>query len=419
MIKKLLLAITLTTSLCSAQIFDFNTDGDFEGFTGTTNCTATVANGYLSIVPTDESLIAKVSNPNISVNADTNKYIHFFYKNLSDSNGAGDNSIGDGNDQLRFEASNGVDYSGNNNPININSTDFEVKTINATSFTWWSGTIGAFHLYPRRNNTGSDLHEIQITRIEFSNSATPTPLPGPAFAEDFESGTPDDLGVQNNGDNANLSIEVATIPSGTTGNSSSNVLKITESATTENYHYPFMATTALDSNNGEYISLLFLPGETGTGTFTLRIRDGGTTVADIDQSYTATDLTTWIPISWDISSYINSNSITRLDFWYDNGGRSTATPLVRYIDEVKQTTSTTLSSSSKTFKNVTVYPNPTTGEINISDISKINGDIIISNVLGQVVKTVKAANTINISDLPQGIYFLQTRNQLIKKVIKN
>ncbi|NJB81861.1 T9SS type A sorting domain-containing protein [Wenyingzhuangia aestuarii] len=428
MIKRILLAATLVTNICAAQIFDFNTDGDFEGFTGTVNCTAVVANGYLSITPTgDGTSIAKVTNPTLGVDANTKKYIHFFYKNLSTTSGAGDNSIDDGNDQLRFEASNdsgveGQTFGGNNNAINLNSSDFEIKTVNLTTSNWWQGTIGAFHLYPRRSNSGSDLDEIQITRIEFSDSATPTPLPGPAFAEDFESGTPSGLAAQNNANDANLLVEVVAIPGGTTGNSTSNVLKVTESGTTENYHYPILSLgTALNPSNGNYISLLFLPGETGAGTFTLRLRAGSTVVANIDYNYETTDTTTWVAAEWDLSSYISTNNINRIDFWYDNGGRSKASPLVRYIDEIKQTvapTLLTLNSSSPSFKNVGVYPNPTTGIINISDISNIQGNIYIVNVLGQIVKTVKAANTITISDLPQGIYFLQTGNQLIKKIIK-
>ncbi|MDO6738943.1 T9SS type A sorting domain-containing protein [Wenyingzhuangia sp. 2_MG-2023] len=89
-----------------------------------------------------------------------------------------------------------------------------------------------------------------------------------------------------------------------------------------------------------------------------------------------------------------------------------------FIDRIEFSATTTLSSSSPSFKNITVYPNPTTGIINISDISNINGDIMVSNVLGQVVKTIEASTTIDISDLPQGIYFLQTENSLIKKIIK-
>lgn len=423
MIKKLLFALFAVTNLCSAQIIDFNTDGDFEGFTGTTNCTTTVANGYLTISPTgDGTAIAKVTNTNLGVDADANKYIHFFYKNLSDSSGAGDNSIGDGNDQLRFEAANGVDYGGNNNAININSTDWEIKTVNLTSADWWDGTIAAFHLYPRRNNSGSDLHDIQITRIEFSNSASPTPLPGPAYSEDFEAGTPSGLGAQNNGNDANLLVEVAEIPLSTTGNSTANVLKITESATTENYHYPILSLTSpLNPTNGNYISLLFLPGEVGEGTFTLRLREGGGVVTDLDYEYETENTTTWVACEWDISSYINTNSINRIDLWFDNGGRSKASPLIRYIDEINQTVSPTLltlSSSSTTFKNVGVYPNPTSGTIHISDISNIKGAISVTNILGQTVKVIPKSNQIDISELKPGIYFLHSDNLLIRKIVK-
>ena len=68
-------------------------------------------------------------------------------------------------------------------------------------------------------------------------------------------------------------------------------------------------------------------------------------------------------------------------------------------------------------ENLKVYPNPTTGIVNISDISNIE-TITISNVLGQVVRTYGAQNTIDISDLKDGVYFLQADNGFKRKIVK-
>ena len=64
-----------------------------------------------------------------------------------------------------------------------------------------------------------------------------------------------------------------------------------------------------------------------------------------------------------------------------------------------------------------VFPNPTTGVVNISDISNIE-TITISNVLGQVVRTFGAQNSIDISDLKAGVYYLQADNGLKREIVK-
>ncbi|NJB81860.1 T9SS type A sorting domain-containing protein [Wenyingzhuangia aestuarii] len=178
---------------------------------------------------------------------------------------------------------------------------------------------------------------------------------------------------------------------------------------------------------GTFIKFKFLSVNETSVTIQLEPWLGGTNYLTEEQTFTGLTLNTWYEVEFDLSNAVAKSDGTtlagaepgymgRLDFKFNATG--TYDGDVYYIDDIEQGVAETLSSASPSFKNVGVYPNPTTGIINISDISNIPGDISISNVLGQVVKTVKAANTITISDLPQGIYFLQTGNQLIKKVIK-
>ena len=67
---------------------------------------------------------------------------------------------------------------------------------------------------------------------------------------------------------------------------------------------------------------------------------------------------------------------------------------------------------------INIYPNPTSGLVTISDISGIS-TIKITNSVGQVVKTFAAQTSIDISDLPKGIYILQANNGLKRKIVKN
>ncbi|HEY6143809.1 MAG TPA: T9SS type A sorting domain-containing protein [Flavobacterium sp.] len=70
-----------------------------------------------------------------------------------------------------------------------------------------------------------------------------------------------------------------------------------------------------------------------------------------------------------------------------------------------------------------LYPNPTTGILNIE--SNIEDNFTVFNQLGQVVKTVKVnvgTNKVNLENLVDGVYFLKNKsgeNQVIKKIIKN
>ena len=73
-------------------------------------------------------------------------------------------------------------------------------------------------------------------------------------------------------------------------------------------------------------------------------------------------------------------------------------------------------------QSIIVYPNPTTGTIDIMGVSLVvDGVISIVNILGEEMLMTELTNKINISHLPDGIYFLQieTVNKVIAlKVVK-
>ncbi|MDL2239507.1 T9SS type A sorting domain-containing protein [Bacteroidales bacterium OttesenSCG-928-L14] len=72
-------------------------------------------------------------------------------------------------------------------------------------------------------------------------------------------------------------------------------------------------------------------------------------------------------------------------------------------------------------KNISVYPNPTTGEINISSKESEIKSVTVFNQLGKQVMQINGTNRINISDLTAGIYILQiTTNNctVMEKIVK-
>jgi hypothetical protein len=80
----------------------------------------------------------------------------------------------------------------------------------------------------------------------------------------------------------------------------------------------------------------------------------------------------------------------------------------------------------KVLKNLSIYPNPTTGSINLDlEETKSNINLRLTNAIGQVVLTKSYKSTNHISfdlNIPKGVYFLQletsSRELITRKIIK-
>lgn len=67
-------------------------------------------------------------------------------------------------------------------------------------------------------------------------------------------------------------------------------------------------------------------------------------------------------------------------------------------------------------KQISIYPNPSSGIINITNIQR-NAKIEIVNIIGQVVKTVQSTDdkiSVDLSELAEGIYFVNINNSIFK-----
>ena len=68
-------------------------------------------------------------------------------------------------------------------------------------------------------------------------------------------------------------------------------------------------------------------------------------------------------------------------------------------------TRTNFSVDSHAEKELTIYPNPTNGIVNIEGVKVVQ--VQVYNILGQSVRTFSNANRINVVDLPRGVYLLR------------
>jgi hypothetical protein len=59
--------------------------------------------------------------------------------------------------------------------------------------------------------------------------------------------------------------------------------------------------------------------------------------------------------------------------------------------------------------NVTVYPNPANGVVRIEGVEA--EEVQVYNALGQLVKTVRGTNEVDVRELPEGVYLLHIHDK--------
>tara|TARA_R110002126_G_C10486601_1_gene502614 strand:+ start:2014 stop:4188 length:2175 start_codon:yes stop_codon:yes gene_type:complete len=122
-----------------------------------------------------------------------------------------------------------------------------------------------------------------------------------------------------------------------------------------------------------------------------------------------------IPVSYDV---LNTNNTVSVEF-SDTGGyvSSVIMQVFNFSSDVR-TLSVKEVKDNESSKKLNVYPNPTNGVFNISNIAE-NEDMQIYNISGLKIMDLKASKDINISELASGVYFLKTKNNEVTKIIKH
>ncbi|APZ45490.1 hypothetical protein BW723_03890 [Polaribacter reichenbachii] len=111
---------------------------------------------------------------------------------------------------------------------------------------------------------------------------------------------------------------------------------------------------------------------------------------------------TWADLSWITEPAVDVNF----------------TPTIPAASFIHVDPSTTASIDEEFLKDVKLFPNPTTGKINISGLETATA-FSVYNAIGQEVKRFKNVNsTIDISELNSGIYILKSNNGLLRKIVK-
>jgi len=174
---------------------------------------------------------------------------------------------------------------------------------------------------------------------------------------------------------------------------------------------------SVDLANGKFITVKFRimsPATKTSGEINMKLRGSE---AEVNMPYSNITIGEWFTLEFDFSAGANGSN-WGIEFITDKNVDNTEA-LVWQIDDIDQHPATTLSTESVKFNSVKLFPNPTTGIVNISGLEEAKS-ISIFNVIGQRVKTFNNFNSsIDISDLNNGIYLLKSDNGLQRKIVKN
>ncbi len=125
---------------------------------------------------------------------------------------------------------------------------------------------------------------------------------------------------------------------------------------------------------------------------------------------------TWVQEKINLSDYLGSNISIRFRFKSDGEVNGDGF----YFDDMKVTTlnSASLSNDNFVFDNLIISPNPASTTLNFNTISEIE-NYKIHTISGQLLASDKVnLNKIDISNLSNGVYFLELNKNEIKKVFK-
>lgn len=165
-------------------------------------------------------------------------------------------------------------------------------------------------------------------------------------------------------------------------------------------------------------SLTLTVGNSYTATFWIRAITGGGTVQASDNGSATYGPNLLVTTSWQQYSQTFTATEANYQLWIHLGGFVDT----YYVDDASVVDNTVLGIEdfAKNDK-ISFYPNPVNDNLNISSDATIKS-IIISDLVGKTVRTIKSAEniqSINLSDLQQGMYILSTDTNKQFKFLKN
>jgi len=398
----------------SAQTWTF--DSDLEGYTqnfgtnGTVEWDADGGAGALKLTRTTNNANFGPSIPDNGggIDADANKIIKIVIKNLTAAV------------DVRVGATGEDATSGNKNfngILTAESGTYETYFLDMDGEAMWNGTLSNLWI-AIRGNVGTDSDAAYIDSIELLPESPSVSIVGILQNPSF-----DDLGGSVEPFNpATKPYATVTISSEETRTGPAS-LKHEYTATPDNTHFVFNnyihdlgATTTDDITASIWVKVVrpSTPGVSPLITVQGQGRTGTTLVVTELNNMAQNKTTTMTDGSWEEVTYTYSpaDPYSTAQFRYGILMTNLEAGDIVYIDDLSAETTEPLSITKNTLENVSLYPNPASGYVNINNLNDAN--IKIYNVLGEVVKSEKALSNehaINISNLSSGIYLVKLTSE--------
>lgn len=361
--------------MVNAQTFNFDTDGDTEGWSQA-NSTIDVSGGIFTLTPEDATRYpaAKYAGGLVAVDG---QYLHITMRNTNPLI-----------TRIRFK----VDADGTYTNTTIsNFTDYVTYNIDISGNSGWTGNVADITIRFEATSgiIASEGHLIEIDQIIFDNNPSVGP-PSPQTRFDFD--TDEEGWIGKNGTiNASGGILTHT-PDGTNANSNIQYLNGID-ATVNGYMHISVKNNSTTSNEMRFV--IKKASDPSKSSYK------NTAISNSDTSFNNYDVQLAGLDGWDTAS--EDNITIRFT---DRSTIQTAVETVE-IDYVIFDNDAVLKVESLEKFNFSYYPNPTQDYINLNAAEPIK-QVIVYNIMGQEVKRVnfkdKSNPAINVSNLQTGIY---------------
>lgn len=210
-------------------------------------------------------------------------------------------------------------------------------------------------------------------------------------------------------------------PNGTTGNDTGlKVAQFTVNSNIGSWAYPFIQLngggTTWNDALGKFFHFKFLSPIT-SGDIKLYLWVGGVKQAAVSTSFTGGSMTNWNIVEFDTSVLgISDGYLSRVDIEFSAGVNLVAGH-VYYFDDLVQETSSILGTNTIDGELKNVFPNPTSGVLQVSGL-EMTDSVSIYDFSGKRVSYFAPGDRIDISHLNPGVYFLRASNGVNTKVFK-
>ncbi|WP_303318330.1 T9SS type A sorting domain-containing protein [Flavivirga abyssicola] len=250
--------------------------------------------------------------------------------------------------------------------------------------------------------------------------------------QDFEGlSDSDDFKSQKGHNDVRGDIIVNPVANGVNNNAATKVGEYTSDAGSQWHNLQVSTMSESTTNNGKYFYFDFYIADRTQGTLTLKLyADNGSSessnnvIESPHLEYDVPAMGTWYTFEVDMTSKPDDRVINTIGLITDyaqwgTGGVywGTGAPASVYLIDNFRQSATVLSTSKYEIIKLGTHPNPTDGIINISNLSDVN-KIDIYDLTGKFLKTFGAQSSIDISDLPVGVYILQADNGTRQKIVK-